>query len=76
MRLRVLILMIENSHIRIIYGPPISFADSERWQYWYVWNDSDYTEFSGLWNSNAFRRLKKGGLGKNANILTGQRARI
>ena len=29
-------------------------------------------EFNGLWNSNAFRRLKKGELPKNANIVTGK----
>ena len=28
--------------------------------------------FSGLWNSNAFRRLKKGELPKNANVVTGK----
>ena len=50
-----------------IEDPPISFAGVERSQYEDVWNNSDYAEFGGLWNSNTFRRLKKGALPKNAN---------
>ena len=46
-------------HIVKIQDPPMSFADVERSQYQNVWNDSDYAEFSGLWNSNAFGRLKE-----------------
>ena len=52
---------------------PTSFTDVERSQYQDVWNDSDYAEINALWNSNAFRRLKKGELPKNANVLTGKR---
>ena len=48
----------EFPHISKIEDPPISFANAERSQYQDVWNDSDYAEFSGLWNSNAFKRLK------------------
>ena len=48
------------------------FPDVERSQYQDVWNDSDYAEFSGLLNSNAFRRLKRGELPKNANVETGK----
>ena len=50
----------------------MSFAGAERSQYQDVWNDSDYAEFSGLSNLNAFRRLKKGELPKNANVVTGK----
>ena len=59
-------------HVSKIEDPPMSFADVERSQYQDVWDDSDYSEFSGLWNSDAFRRLKKGELPKNANIVTGK----
>ena len=59
-------------HVSKIEDPPMSFADVERSQYQDVWNDSDYAEFSGLWNSNAFRCLKKGELPKNVNIVTGK----
>ena len=59
-------------HVSKIEDPPMSFADVERSQYQDVWNDSDYAEFSGLWNSNAFRRLKKGELPENANVVTGK----
>ena len=45
------------SRVSKIEDPPMSFADAKRSQYQDVWNDSDYAEFSGLWNSNAFRRL-------------------
>ena len=48
----------------------MSFADVERSQYQDVWNNSDHAEFSGLWNSNAFRRLKMGESPKNANVVT------
>ena len=57
---------------KIEEDPPMSFADVERSQYQDVWNGSDYAEFSGLWNSNAYRRLKKGELPKNANVVTGK----
>ena len=60
----------EFPHISKIEDPSISFADVERSQYQDVWNVSDDAEFSGLWNSNAFRRLKKGELPKNANVVT------
>ena len=60
------------SHISKIEDPPKSFADVERSQYQDGWNDSDYAEFSGLWSSNAFRRLKKRELPKNANAVTGK----
>ena len=50
----------------------MSFADTERSQYQDVKNDSDYAEFSCLWNSNAFRRLEKGELRNNANVVTGK----
>ena len=59
-------------HFSKIEDPPMSFADVKRSQYQGVWNDSDYAEFSGLWNSNAFGRLKKGELPKNANVVTGK----
>ena len=49
----------EFPHTSKIEDPPISFGDVERLQYQDVWNVSDYAEFSGLWNSNAFRRLKR-----------------
>ena len=62
----------EVRHISKIEDPPISFADVERSQYQDVWNDSDYAESSGLWNSNAFRRLKKAKLPKKANVVTGK----
>ena len=62
----------EFPHISNIKDPPISFADVERLQYRDVWNDSDYAEFSGLWNSNAFERPKRGKLPKNANVVTGK----
>ena len=65
----------ELPHVSKIEDPPMSFADVERSQYQDVWSDSDYGEFSGLWNSNAFRRLKKGELPKNANVATGKWAR-
>ena len=58
------------SHISKIEDPPMSFADVERSQYQDGWNDSDYAEFSGLWNSNAFRRLEKKDLRKIANVVT------
>ena len=57
-------------HVSKIEDPPTNSADVERSQYQDVWNDSDYAEFSGLWSSNAFRRLKKGELPKNANVFT------
>ena len=60
------------AHVSKIEDPPMSFADVDRSQYQDVWNDSGYAEFSGLWNSNAFRRLKKGELPKNANVVTGK----
>ena len=60
------------SHISKIEDLPMSFADVERSQYQDVWNDSDCAEFSGLWNSNAFRRLKKRELTKNANVVIGK----
>ena len=56
----------ESPHISIIEDPPFSFTDVERSQYQDVWNDSDYAEFSGLCNSNAFRLLRKGELQKSA----------
>ena len=59
-------------HLSKIEDPPMSFADVERSQYQDVWNDSDYAEFSGLRNSNVFRRLNKGELPKNANVVTGK----
>ena len=60
-------------HVNNIEDPPMSFADVERSQYQDVWNDSDYAKFSGLWNSIAFGRLKKGELPKNANnVVTGK----
>ena len=62
----------EFPHINKIEDPPISFTDIGRSQYLEVWNDSDYAEFSGLRNSNAFRRLKKGELPKNAYVVTGK----
>ena len=55
-----------------IEEPPTSFANAERLHYEDVWNDSDSAEFSGLWNSNAIRRLKKAELLKNANVTTGK----
>ena len=58
-------------HVSKVEDPPMSFADVERSQYQDVWNDPDYAKFSGLWNSNAFRRLKKGELPKNTNVVTG-----
>ena len=58
------------SHFSKIEDPPMSFADVERSQYQDVWNHSDYAEFGGLWSSNVFRRLKKGELPKNANVVT------
>ena len=72
MRLRQLILICysEFPHISKIEDPPISFADVERQQYQDVWNDSGYTEFSGLWKSNTFRRLKKRELPKNVTVVT------
>ena len=42
--------------------PPISSTDAERLQYQDISNDSDYAEFSGLWNSNAYKTLEEGGL--------------
>ena len=59
-------------HISKIEDPPMSFADVERSQYQDVWNDSYYAEFSGLWYSNAFRRLKQEELSKNVNVVTGK----
>ena len=61
------------SHISKIEDSPTSFADVERSQYQDAWNDFDYSEFSDLCNSNAFRRLKKEELLKNANnVVTGK----
>ena len=40
----------EFPHISKINDPPISLAEVERSEYQGVWNDSDYAEFSGLWN--------------------------
>ena len=45
---------------------PISFASVEHSKYLDVWKDYDCAEFSGLWNSNAFRGLKNGELPKDA----------
>ena len=59
-------------HVSKIEDPPMSFADVERSQYQDVWNGSDYAEFSDLWNTNAYRRLKKGELPKNANVVAGK----
>ena len=59
-------------HISKIEDPPISSADVERSEYQDGWNDCDYAEFSGLWNSNASRRLKKEELPKNASVVTGK----
>ena len=64
------------SHISKIEYPPMGFADVERSQYPDVWNDSDYAEFSGLCNSNAFRRLKKRELPNTAKVVTGKWVRI
>ena len=61
MRLRLLILLVASFHVLVtkIEDPPMSFAEYvERSQYPDVWNDSDYAEFSYLWTSNAFGRLK------------------
>lgn len=66
----------EFPHIGTIEDPSVSFEDFERLQYHDVWNDSDYTQFSGLWNSNALRCLKKGKLPKNANFVAGTWVRI
>ena len=65
----------EFAHITKIGDPPISFADAERLQYQDVWNDSDYAEFSVLWNLNTVRRLKKRELRKNTNVVTGKLVR-
>ena len=62
----------EFPHVTKIEYSSMSLADEKRSQYQDVWNDSDYAEFSDLWNSNAFRRLKKGELPKNANVVTGK----
>ena len=51
-------------HVSKIEDPQINFADVERSLYQDVWNDFNYSEFSGLWNLNAFRRLIKGGVAK------------
>ena len=59
-------------YVSKIGDPPISLADVERLQCQDVWNDSDSANFSGLWKSNAFRRLKKGQLPKYANVVTGK----
>ena len=60
----------EFPHIYKVEDPTNSLADVERSHYQDVWNDSDRAEFSSLWNSNAFRRLKKAELPKNANTMT------
>ena len=65
----------ELPHISKIEYPPISVADVERSQYQDVWNDSENAEFSGLWNSNAFRRMEMGELSNNGNVVTGKWAR-
>ena len=62
----------EFQHISKMDGRSSNFADVEHSQYQDVWNDSDYAEFSGLWSSNALRRLKKRELLKNANVGTGK----
>ena len=54
----------EFPHISEIEDPPISVADVELSLYQDVWNNFDYAEFSGLWNSNAFTCLNKGGVAK------------
>ena len=64
------------SYISKMKYSPMSFANVERSQYQDVWNDSDYAEFSDLCNSNAFRRLKKRELPKNANVVTGNGLKI
>ena len=63
-------------HVSKIEDSPMSFADVERSQFQDVCNNSDYAEFSGLWNSNALRRLIKGELPKNANVVIGNRLYI
>ena len=55
-----------------IEDSPISFGDVERSQDLDVWNYLDHAEFSGQWNSNAFRRLKKVEILKNENVVTGK----
>ena len=50
----------------------MSFPDIVRLQYQDIWNDTDFAEFSGLWKSNALRRLKNGELPMNANVVTGK----
>ena len=42
-------------HISNIEDPPISLANVERLQFKNIWNASDYTEFSGLGDSNVLR---------------------
>ena len=59
----------EFPHTKRTEYPPTGFADVERSQYW---KDFDYAEFDGLWDSNVFRRLKKGKLSKNANVVIGK----
>ena len=59
-------------HISMIEDPALSVADVKRSQYQDVWNDSDYAEFSRLWNSNVFKGLKKGKSPKSANVVTGK----
>lgn len=43
----------EFPHISQIDDPSISLADVEGLQYQDGWNNSNYAEFSDLWNSNA-----------------------
>ena len=50
----------EVPHMSKIEDSPISVPDVESSQYHNVWDCSDYAEFNGLRNLNAFRRLEKG----------------
>ena len=49
-------------HISTIEDPPASFSNAEHSRYHDIWNDLGYNKFRYLWNSNAFRLLKKGKL--------------
>lgn len=64
-----------DSDLNMIERPTIIFAYVEHSQYQEVWVDSDYAGFSGLWNSNSFRRLKTMELPKNVIAMAGKWAR-
>lgn len=76
--LRVPILIVVCFHLSVskIEYTPIGFPDVDLSRYQDIFNDFDHDDFNGLWNSNAFRRMRMEDLRKNATVVTGKWVRF